>query len=45
MKQSILKEYPSCNAVEIPVADGGEGTVDCFYMLWVEKLWALSREI
>lgn len=39
MKQSVLKEYPSCDAVEIPVADGGEGTVDCFlHALGGEKI-------
>jgi len=30
MKHSILKTFPSCNAIRIPIADGGEGTVDCF---------------
>ena len=29
-RQSIGKLFPECQAVSIPVADGGEGTVDCF---------------
>ena len=39
MKHSILKAYPSCDVLDIPVADGGEGTVDCFlYALGGEKI-------
>ena len=30
MKESILAIYPECDIMSIPVADGGEGTVDCF---------------
>jgi glycerate kinase len=30
MKQSILTHFPDCDAHAIPIADGGEGTVDCF---------------
>ena len=30
MKAEILKHFPHCQVVTIPVADGGEGTVDCF---------------
>lgn len=30
MKESILAVYPECDIMSIPVADGGEGTVDCF---------------
>ncbi len=30
MKECILKYFPQCQVVDIPVADGGEGTVDCF---------------
>lgn len=30
IKTEILKSYPACEVVCIPVADGGEGTVDCF---------------
>lgn len=37
MKNHILEFYPKCNAISIPIADGGEGTVDCF-------LHALSGE-
>jgi len=29
-KASILRHYPNCDVKSIPVADGGEGTVDCF---------------
>ena len=30
MKEKILEHYPDCIIESIPVADGGEGTVDCF---------------
>ncbi len=30
MKAEILKKYPECQTFSIPVADGGEGTVECF---------------
>jgi len=30
MSRGILEHFPSCEIVPIPVADGGEGTVDCF---------------
>ena len=26
----ITKQFPSCKVISIPVADGGEGSVDCF---------------
>ena len=29
-KQSIPTIFPSCEVIAVPVADGGEGTVDCF---------------
>jgi len=29
-KQSIGTLFPACQVVPVPVADGGEGTVDCF---------------
>ena len=29
-KASASKFFPECSVVSIPVADGGEGTVDCF---------------
>lgn len=29
-RQSIGKLFPGCQVVPVPVADGGEGTVDCF---------------
>ena len=30
MKENILKHYPKCEVISIPVADGGEGSVDAF---------------
>ena len=30
MKKEVIKYYPNCNVVSIPVADGGEGSVECF---------------
>ncbi len=30
MKERILSYYPDCTVVQIPVADGGEGSVDSF---------------
>lgn len=30
MKAEIQKKYPECQTFSIPVADGGEGTVECF---------------
>lgn len=38
MKETILKIFPQCDVKTFPVADGGEGTVDCFlYALNAEK--------
>lgn len=30
MGKSIRKRYPACEIIQIPVADGGEGSVECF---------------
>ena len=30
MRDVILKHYPKCDVISIPVADGGEGSVDAF---------------
>jgi len=30
MKKKIKEHFPQCEVVSIPVADGGEGSVDCF---------------
>lgn len=30
LKQKILAHFPTCEVLCIPVADGGEGSVDCF---------------
>ena len=29
-KEHILSVFPDCSVITLPVADGGEGTVDCF---------------
>ena len=29
-KECILEQFPDCQVMGLPVADGGEGTVDCF---------------
>ena len=29
-RESIPKIFPGCEVVTVPVADGGEGTVECF---------------
>ena len=29
-KECILRHFPQCEVIGLPVADGGEGTVDCF---------------
>jgi len=39
MKETILLKFPDCEVITIPIADGGEGTVDCFlYALKCEKI-------
>ena len=30
MKERILHHFPDCEVITMPIADGGEGTVDCF---------------
>lgn len=30
MKKAVLEHYPECEVISIPVADGGEGSVDAF---------------
>ena len=30
MEDSVRIHYPMCDIVKVPIADGGEGTVDCF---------------
>lgn len=30
MKKAVLEYYPECEVISIPVADGGEGSVDAF---------------
>lgn len=38
MKEAVLKIFPRCEVKTFPVADGGEGTVDCFlYALNAQK--------
>ena len=29
-KAAVKRHFPKCEVVTIPIADGGEGTVDCF---------------
>ena len=41
MKETILKIFPQCDVKTFPVADGGEGTVDCF----LDALNAEKREV
>ena len=39
IKEKVEKFFPKCNAIMIPIADGGEGTVDTFiYSLKAEKV-------
>ncbi len=30
IKTAVLRHFPGCRVLAVPVADGGEGTVDCF---------------
>lgn len=30
MKEKVHQQFPACEVVTVPVADGGEGSVDCF---------------
>lgn len=30
MKAAVRRRFPDCRVIAIPIADGGEGTVDCF---------------
>lgn len=41
MKTAIHKHYPACDVISVPVADGGEGTVDAF----LEALGGQKREL
>ena len=44
MRERILQHYPGCEVVSIPVADGGEGSVDAFLTaLGGEKVWLEVR--
>lgn len=39
IKEKVNEFFPKCNAIMIPIADGGEGTVDTFvYSLKAEKV-------
>ncbi|MBU1145805.1 MAG: glycerate kinase [Firmicutes bacterium] len=45
MEQSILKNFPKCDIIKIPIADGGEGTVDFFLsVLDGEKISVLVQD-
>ena len=30
IRQKVLEFFPDCQVISLPIADGGEGTVDCF---------------
>ena len=30
LKEKVHQQFPACEVVTVPVADGGEGSVDCF---------------
>ena len=30
IEQKVKEHFPKCEVVSIPIADGGEGTVECF---------------
>ncbi|WP_455716094.1 glycerate kinase family protein [Anaerosporobacter sp.] len=30
MERAVKKHFPDCETIKVPMADGGEGTVDCF---------------
>lgn len=38
-RQSVPRVLPGCELAAIPVADGGEGTVDCFIHTAGRPLW------
>lgn len=45
MRKKLLEHYPTCVVSEIPVADGGEGTVDCFLKaLGGEKVFVTVKD-
>ena len=29
MEAAVKKHFPFCETIKVPIADGGEGTVDC----------------
>ncbi|MCI8349123.1 MAG: glycerate kinase [Firmicutes bacterium] len=40
IKERINARFPSCKVISVPVADGGEGSVDCFLSaLGGERIW------
>lgn len=44
MKEIIYKNFPDCLILSIPVADGGEGSVDCFLSaLGGEKIYTKAK--
>ena len=41
-----LEQFPGCTAVKLPIADGGEGSVDCFLgCLPGEKIWITVKNL
>lgn len=44
IEQCITKHYPACQVIKVPVADGGEGSVDCFLTaLGGERVYAIVK--
>ena len=37
-EESIAKFFPECEVIKLPIADGGEGTVDCFLTAMTGKI-------
>lgn len=45
MGESIRRRFPQCEIIAIPVADGGEGTVECFLrVLGGEKVYTRVKD-
>ena len=39
LREELLAAQPEAEVVSIPVADGGEGSVDAFLPPWAAKKW------
>lgn len=40
MEKKVKEYFPCCEVISIPVADGGEGSVDCFF----ESCWRRKNQ-